>query len=502
MKQLGSRCWWAVYGLERLVSVTLGRPLCVDDLDIDVAYPAEVDDKTIISYGDALTEEVMGQLPEEAPDSTMGGFVALTKLCKIAGRVAQLLYRPSNGKSVTDPTWAESQQRTIDKLHRLLQDWLEHEVPKKYKDASSSRSVSVMSAVLSNSYFSVMLALHRNLLPSNPDFPRPKPPPNSQSLALCVEAARSVIHVAAKSNVLVPVSHHIAVFCQYLWSSAVILLLCEVRAKEQLVLDAVGAQVESCHYALQALEPVWPGCKKLRDLLTDVETRAKEVRANVTLPRHVSKKRKSTSSENGAAVAATARRVPYPKPQLSDPGATAGLPPAAFERPALPQSTHTHTGMHLMPHTLDPSTFDIFDVGGMNFDGLEMLNAFTSDAWNAPMPTSVSPMGSAASSTPAPGGMPPLKHHHSQTQTPNQTQQHRSPASRLDPTPPSMAVPSPQTATGTAGAAAAASAWFTQGLGPAAPSPAPGPAELAEMWAQIAGTSFDWQADPNVPFQI
>ena len=58
----------------------------------------------------------------------MSGFVALTKLCKIAGRVAQLLYRPSNGRSVSDPSWSASQQSTINKLDRLLKDWLENDV--------------------------------------------------------------------------------------------------------------------------------------------------------------------------------------------------------------------------------------------------------------------------------------------------------------------------------------------------------------------------------------
>lgn len=108
------------------MSITLGRPLCVEDADIDLAYPAAVDDATIDSFGDALTEEA-GNLPEEKQDCTMSGFVALTKLCKIAGRVAQLLYRPS-GRSVNDPQWSEQQQRTIDKLDKLLREWLQNEV--------------------------------------------------------------------------------------------------------------------------------------------------------------------------------------------------------------------------------------------------------------------------------------------------------------------------------------------------------------------------------------
>lgn len=65
---------------------------------------------------------------EEPPEGTMSGFIALTKLCKIAGRVAQVLYRPSNGRSVADASWAVSQQNTINKLDKTLKDWLVNEV--------------------------------------------------------------------------------------------------------------------------------------------------------------------------------------------------------------------------------------------------------------------------------------------------------------------------------------------------------------------------------------
>lgn len=108
----------------RMVSIALGRPLGVDDLDIDVGYPAEVDDDVL----QRMKKESRDHTPEtEAHGSTMSGFVALTKLCKIAGRVAHLLYRPSN-KSIVDPHWAHSQQTTINKLDKSLRDWLATEV--------------------------------------------------------------------------------------------------------------------------------------------------------------------------------------------------------------------------------------------------------------------------------------------------------------------------------------------------------------------------------------
>lgn len=385
-----------------------------------------------------------------------------------------------------------------------------------------------MSAALSNGYFAVLLTLHRNLLPSNPAFARPRPNPSSQSLAHCVDAARSVIHVATQSRVLVPVSHHLAVFCQYLWSSAVILLLCETRAREQIVIDAVGAHVESCHQALRALEPVWPGCRKLRQLLTEVEARAKQVRAAAARPKkRPSSKDRSNSAKKVAGGAAAPNAAPTQNWQQA---------PQAPPLTASQVYSLSHGGVNnpALAPGLD-GTFNLFDVGDMNFDGLEMLNAFTSDAWAVPATQSPLEVGSNTGQTPtstgpaAPGqGQSQQSQSQSQSQQSQQSQQQSQsmpapsapangslgnmlqpspggPRSRIlgsmssdSSAPIGAGLPSPNTST------ANTANWFTAGLGQsaAAPSPGPAPSELAEMWAQIAGNSFDWGADPSVPFQI
>lgn len=285
-----------------------------------------------------------------------------------------------------------------------------------------------MSAVLSNSYFAVLITLHRNFLPSNPDYPRPKPPPSSQSLSHCVDAARSVIHVASQSRVLVPPSHHLAVFCQFLWSSAVILLLCEVQAKDQVVIEAVGSKVQSCRRALQDLEPVWPGSKKLRELLDDVENRAKEVV-------HDPKKRKAPSPDKKRSLDKRTRL------ETSD------------TRTNIPQEITQSYSSSIMNPPIDMS---MFDIGGVTFDGLEMLQGFQgvdpANIWST--------LGDSF------------------TQTPNMVQQTSGQG-----TPNSAQNPSP---------GGWSFAQQTGGMG----------LEGTDLWSQVAGGSFDWQADPSVPFNI
>lgn len=412
-KQLRSRCWWAIYGLERMMSISLGRPLGVDDLDVDVAYPLEVDDAVLEKMAMENLQALPPEFEKEPEASTMSGFIALTKLCKIAGRVVHLLYRPSNGRSVSDPSWAVQQQNAINKLDKLLRDWLANDVPSKYKDPSETHSVSLLSAILSNSYFTVLVTLHRNFLPSSPDYPRPKPPPSSQSLAHCVDAARSVIHIASQSRTLVPPSHHLAMYCQYLWSSAVILLLCEIQARDEVVIEAVGSQVEACRKCLQALEPVWPGSKKLKELLNDVASRAKEVMVS----KSSDKKRKSSAhkdkdrerqmlhpSQNHQSRPSTDSPIPqhaenqWPSHSVSPPEKrqrvfelsdtrTASNEDEPAQNPQAYYSVYPMTtpitSQASLQFTEPMPTYDmVFDLGGVTFDGLELLQGFSGGASN------------------------------------------------------------------------------------------------------------------------
>jgi hypothetical protein len=59
-------------------SIELGRPLGVDDNDVDVDLPLPYDDEELPLYYEGI-------LPEKETPSLMQGFVALTSLYKIAG---------------------------------------------------------------------------------------------------------------------------------------------------------------------------------------------------------------------------------------------------------------------------------------------------------------------------------------------------------------------------------------------------------------------------------
>jgi hypothetical protein len=220
----------------------------------------------------------------------------------------------------------------------------------------------------------------------------------------------------------------LAVFCQFLWSSAVILLLCEVQAKDQVVIEAVGAKVQSCRRALQDLEPVWPGSKKLKELLNDVENRAKEVV-------HDPKKRKFP--------------IPEKKARQSSFGKRSRIETSDTRSNAITQEMAQYPMMDLNPD------MSMFDIGGVTFDGLEMLQGFQgvdpANIWST--------LGDTFIQTPA------VVNPNSGNGTPNSAQG-----------------PSP-------------GGWAFQQQGNLG-------FEGTDLWSQVAGGSFDWQADPSVPFNI
>ncbi|KAF4463025.1 C6 transcription factor [Fusarium albosuccineum] len=102
VRELRNRLWWTLYTLERQLTFQLGRPLMLDDDEIDASFPVDLPELRVPQY----TSSVEGQ-------------IALIKLCRIMGRIVKFMYSrsaPAGGRQVID-TKASSQ------LKGLLLDW-------------------------------------------------------------------------------------------------------------------------------------------------------------------------------------------------------------------------------------------------------------------------------------------------------------------------------------------------------------------------------------------
>jgi hypothetical protein len=116
-----------------------------------------------------------------------------------------------------------------------------------------------------------LTALHRNLLPV-----RRGQPPAPRSSAKAVSSARTCIRLAPFIKNVVPPSHHLAFFIQHLFTSAVIILLYAMHVADPGAANSAMEEVQSCLAALGSFEGHWPGAQKVKELLVELMTTARE----------------------------------------------------------------------------------------------------------------------------------------------------------------------------------------------------------------------------------
>ncbi|THH06739.1 hypothetical protein EW146_g9520 [Bondarzewia mesenterica] len=257
------KIWWGVYTLDRMLALALGRPLGIEDVDCDVELPVAVDDETLSSFfsGDVMSSDSA---------SLMTGFIALQSLYVIAGRVMRQVYGVEHSKDFVEPERRAQLQRDVEALDKELTKWLD-DLPSVFKSNPVNERQVSMGAVLCSHYYSVLTALHRNLLPVKRD--QPIAP---RSTAKAVSSARACIRLAPFIKNVVPPSHHLAFFIQHLFSSAVIILLYAMHVADGKAAGAAMEEAQSCLTALESWEGLWPGARKCKELLTELTNTARE----------------------------------------------------------------------------------------------------------------------------------------------------------------------------------------------------------------------------------
>ncbi|KZT26923.1 hypothetical protein NEOLEDRAFT_1061683 [Neolentinus lepideus HHB14362 ss-1] len=256
-KETRRKTWWGAYTLDRMLALALGRPLGVEDADCDVELPVEYDDEQLPEYFQGA------QINQTSP-SLVSGFVALTGLYSIAGRVLREVYSADVCKEHLEPEKRQEVLRAVESLDRDLTRWCD-ELPNVFKSGPQNEKQVSMGAVLCSHYYSILTSLHRNFLPvktGQPIAPR--------STARAVSSARACIRLAPSIKNVVPPSHHLAFFIQHLFSSAVIILLYAMHVTDLKASHAAMEEVSSCLVAIESWEGSWPGARKCKELLSDL----------------------------------------------------------------------------------------------------------------------------------------------------------------------------------------------------------------------------------------
>lgn len=116
LEQVGRRVWWSVYGLDRLLSMCLGRPMAADDDDCDCELPLDMTDEHLEIY-------CRDPAVECSTSSALAGFLAFSELCKIASKIVKSTRRLQRSQASRIQKELQSQTEA---LNSQLQQWLQN----------------------------------------------------------------------------------------------------------------------------------------------------------------------------------------------------------------------------------------------------------------------------------------------------------------------------------------------------------------------------------------
>lgn len=273
-----------------MLALALGRPLGVDDRDCDAEFPIQVDDDHLQAYLDST-------LARQTSPSLMVGFVALSALFKIGGEVLRRVYSVKHsGVSETDL------QAAIDELDIQLTDWCER-LPPAFKYLPSNEQQTRIGSILASSYYAILITLHRKSLSPRRMGPSPAAP-GFNSVPKAVQSARACIRLAPSAKDVIPPSHHLAFFIQFLSTSAVIVLLFAMHAPDEAAAATAMGEVQGSLTVLRALEGRWPGARKCTELLESLVEVARGVL------RHGNHQSNQTSTSTSTSTSTHGRTLP------------------------------------------------------------------------------------------------------------------------------------------------------------------------------------------------
>jgi hypothetical protein len=164
---LRKRAFWALFVLDRALSAGLGRPLSIQDEDIDLDFPLEVSDEQL----DKLNALNL-PFPRERPTSRateeptpMHAFNASIQLAQITGRTLKQLYSISKPHSDHSDGKAPWEQKVVAELDSSLNAWL-NRLPAhlKWNPQDLDSPFITQRGMILSMYYNTQLLVHRYVL--------------------------------------------------------------------------------------------------------------------------------------------------------------------------------------------------------------------------------------------------------------------------------------------------------------------------------------------------
>ncbi|CAG8790450.1 15269_t:CDS:2 [Gigaspora margarita] len=277
-KEEQKRAFWSCFVIDRIASTHMGRPLGIDEKDVDAAYPSEDEDdeyellpfkmihatsSTLLSSPASTNSSVLGSpmspastiINKDSPNAahSVSRFNRLIKLCEIMGRIIQNIYAIRCNVSSANSTVTSI-------LDSSLTSWYVNLPPHLQYNSSSDQHYDTTTLNLHGLYYSTLILLHRpyaNTIDKNP------------SHNICTTAANAITDIADSMRQRKQLRHSptTVIYCTF---SAAVIHTYNAIQPDITISQPARVNLEKCLKILGDLITIWPLTYKYAVILTEL----------------------------------------------------------------------------------------------------------------------------------------------------------------------------------------------------------------------------------------
>ncbi|KDN48471.1 hypothetical protein K437DRAFT_86488 [Tilletiaria anomala UBC 951] len=252
--EVRKRVWWNIYILDRILSVSLGRPLGIEDASIDQEMPS---------------------LEFQPPFPLVEGFCAIIRLVRLSSDIAKNSFQRQHAKSKRDKAAVELHDRQAKQFVDDLDTWFNcvpaHLKTGAHEVGSAPAQQSCIAFIL---YRSATMLLQRLFLQgglvsaSRNSVDRTKE--EEEALSQCYKTAHTLIKAAPRIAASLPASPFLLEYAQQVLVAGGYLALNAWRWRGTGAAETHLQEANQACLALHGLEPIFPSARALRRVLESV----------------------------------------------------------------------------------------------------------------------------------------------------------------------------------------------------------------------------------------
>lgn len=262
------RVFWVAYSLDRECASSLGRPIMLQDEDIDLELPIEIDDEYLFNTPDT---EPLPKQPEGKP-ALISGFLCSLRLDEIVGRTLKTVYALHKTKIRFGINSKEWDERLVSEIDSALNNWLDT-VPQHLRCDPHERNDEwlLQSSLLYSKYYNCQILVHRPFIAARKGA-NDSSSLNFPSLAICTNAARSISHLFynLRDRGLHNKIGITVVFRSTSASSILVMVIWGAKRNGGRVSSSALSDLRQSIEVLRAIEDRWQFCGKAVDILESI----------------------------------------------------------------------------------------------------------------------------------------------------------------------------------------------------------------------------------------